>query len=456
MQNATFLSQYAHIMESYETPEIYDLWAAMATLASVVSRRVWFDLGTNIRIFPNLYVVLVGPPGARKNTAMNTSQELLEALGDVPMIQGAKTKEQLVSFMVKECNRTFFDVEQKMEVEYSPLTIFSNELTHFLGTDAMKAIHMVDFLTIMYDKVGDYDVGTISRGEELVPKPCLNLFSATTPSNISRYLKEEVLLGGMARRTVFVNAHRVKRPIALPTVTEASIRSKAWCLTWLTEAAKVSGAFTLSEEAKQWYIPWYNQVFEQVAAEHNDLIGGYLSSKHIQMFKLAMLSALNRDLTKLVLTVDDCLIADALLTKIEAELPIVYEGLGVNEQAAVARRVVDAVRAAGGKLADKEIRSIFFKDSKDLPRIMEHLQETQQLLCMATQNPDGTTRSRQWLLPQHPDVLRAKATASPAGAPTPVSAASNSPAPLPVEVHLHVSAPQVEITHSTSATPDLS
>jgi hypothetical protein len=56
------LSLYA---EETEAPRQFWTWAGISTIASALQRKVWLPFGFE-KLYPNLYVILVGPPASRK------------------------------------------------------------------------------------------------------------------------------------------------------------------------------------------------------------------------------------------------------------------------------------------------------------------------------------------------------------------------------------------------------
>src|SRR3990167_288066 len=63
---------YMHHVGKSEVPDVYHLWSCLSLIAACVADRVWFRKFADTRIFPNLYVMLIGAPGGGKGTAINT------------------------------------------------------------------------------------------------------------------------------------------------------------------------------------------------------------------------------------------------------------------------------------------------------------------------------------------------------------------------------------------------
>src|SRR5580692_7400293 len=131
-----FLQSYRIFTSGNECHPTYHTFCSLLALSSIVSRRVWLSMDY-FTIYPNLYVVLVGPPGNRKTSAMVSAKALLRELGNIPFSGECISKEKLVLDMVDE-ERVLDglpDSEKENRI-YSPMTICVTELSEFLQISA--------------------------------------------------------------------------------------------------------------------------------------------------------------------------------------------------------------------------------------------------------------------------------------------------------------------------------
>lgn len=379
---ANFLQNFMTYAEGCETPELYDVWSAMATLSSVVSRRVWISQGY-YTIYPNLYIVLVGAPGGRKTTAMNMCKDMLREIGNIPFAATAMTKEALCRYMSTQCMRKFPIPNTTKEKEYTPITLCLTELSHFLGTNSA---HMIDFLTTIYDQEV-YDAKTKNKGDDIIPGPYLTVLACTTPTNITRYLREDVISGGFSRRALFAFELDEGDPIAFPVVTPEA--SAAWrsCVSWAQELDTVAGEFAWTAPATIWYKHWYDGLFNSLKNHDNIMTRGYYKSKHIQLLKVAMLVALS-DNVELKLEKIHLEVALEMLDKLEVNLPKVFEAMGRNELAPIAARMVEMLEMVGQPVQESKILNEFFRDAdtRELYGIIAHLAKTERIIRITESN----------------------------------------------------------------------
>lgn len=393
----SFISNFMTYAAGCESPENFDIWSALVSLASIVGRRVWVNNGYFI-YYPNLYVVFVAAPGGRKTTAMVMAQDLLTDYGKVPISCDAATKEAVVQEMANDCTRTFIGPDGS-PVTYSPLTLCLTELTHFLGTNTQNAEHMIDFLTTIYDKVGVYKARTIGRGVNEVVAPYLNLIACTTNDAISKYLKSSVLTGGICRRAMFVKQTERSKPIAWPKITKEAQTARNACLAYAETLENLVGEFIPEPGFIEWYTPWYDALHAEVGKETNFIRQGYLSSKHIMAFKLAMLLTLSEK-PELILRVDAFKAAVALLeSRVEKEMLAVFEGTGRNELNALSNRLLIMIRSCGGKMRQKTAEMELWRDATtpELLQLIQHLVKVGQVIQVDQKHAKSGEVIARWL-----------------------------------------------------------
>ena len=80
-----------------EPPDIFHRWCAVSCLAACLQRKCVLPWG-RLRFYPNLYVILIAPPGrTRKSTAMDPVMQFLEQPSlNIHMAAESVTREQLI------------------------------------------------------------------------------------------------------------------------------------------------------------------------------------------------------------------------------------------------------------------------------------------------------------------------------------------------------------------------
>jgi len=75
-----WIKTYLVYDEESESPTLFKVWMAIGTIASALERKCYIKWKRDT-IYPNLYIVLTGPPGCRKGTAMRPAKQFLDKIG---------------------------------------------------------------------------------------------------------------------------------------------------------------------------------------------------------------------------------------------------------------------------------------------------------------------------------------------------------------------------------------
>lgn len=372
-----FLENYKTYVSNSEANDSYHLWSALVALSTVVSRKVWIEQGM-FKVYPNLYVVLVGPPGNRKTTAMSVAKKLIrETVGAKFFSAEATTRESLIRAMAAN-QMTYVLSEQQAPVVYTPLTVCVTEFSEFLGAGGAG---MVNFLTTIYDQ-DYYDYKTKNKGNDEIINPYFVMLGCTTPAWITARLKDDVISGGFSRRAIFVYEYERAKRIAFPLIHDFQLKAWEDLLEYTKRVSQVVGEFSWADGAKEFYEDWYVKL--EIPDDPN--ISGYFESKHIQLLKVSMLLSLSESLDR-VLTVRHLECGLALLASVETNLAKVFEGMGRNELNSVATKIMDVMRKMQ-RVPYRRLERIFFREcsADEFYKITLHLFQTQQLVKLTTSN----------------------------------------------------------------------
>jgi hypothetical protein len=395
MEKTSFLRDYEIVTQNNECPQSFHHFSALVALSSIVSGRVWLDLGL-FTIRPNLYVILTGTPGVKKTTAMSVTKRLLRELGDaVPLSAECQTKEALVQSMAsnaRTCDvgkgdvpRNFVPLDAECsKFVYTPMTVCVTELSQFVGSG--NAAHMLDFLTTIYDEEVFINA-TKGRGTDHLPMPYLTLLGCTVPDWITARLKDDVITGGFSRRAIFVYEHATTQRIAIPTVTPEMEAAWLRVVAKAKRLLKLKGPYQWGVGAKEFYVKWY----EGLKRPEDPLLEGWYNSVHIQMFKIAMLIAASEwESGQPVLEIVHMQISMELLKTVESNIPKVFKGVGRNELAGISNKLLELLNTGiEKKLPLRIVRRELFRDAdiQEINRIIAHLKSTKQIVEVQAKNP---------------------------------------------------------------------
>ena len=123
-----WIEAFVRYTDNTEPPESYRRWVAISTMASALQRKCKLEWGSEV-FFPNMYIVLVGPPAARKGTAMRTGKDLLDQIG-IAVSADESSRQKLVKSLQE---MGVADQDDLGRINFhSSMTLYSSELTVFL------------------------------------------------------------------------------------------------------------------------------------------------------------------------------------------------------------------------------------------------------------------------------------------------------------------------------------
>lgn len=324
--------------ENTEPRVSYRRWVAISTVASALQRKCWVDWGT-LTFYPNMYIVLVGPPAARKGTAMGFGKVFLDALG-IKTAADETSRPRIVQAL-QESHATSQAKTGELCYHCS-LTAFSTELTVFLGYDDKE---MLTYLCKLYDCEKTFRYETVSRGTEEAPNVWFNLLGATTPAQLQSSVPEGFIGSGFTSRVIFVFEEDKGKTVIKPTLSAEQRVMMADLTADLGEIHNLCGRWTFEDGFEEVYGAWRVDA-EETPPSTDPRMEYYAQRRPTHLFKLCLIFSAARS-SEMIIRVADLEKAISVLTDTEAKMPHVFAGLGSNPLAALQHRVKQVIRKNG-------------------------------------------------------------------------------------------------------------
>lgn len=329
-----WLGAFLDLTAKLESPLEYLQWSGLSTIAAVAQRKIYME-STAFFAHTNMYVVLVGPPGSKKSTAIRAGKKLLKK---VPGINMSGDAPSVVGLM-----KDFADIAQK---DHQSLNAFISEFSS-LFENATET--MTGFLTAFYDGDDDYIKRTRVGGKEHIPFPWLNLIAGTTPTWLGDNLQKSAVEGGLVARTLYIYSDEIILQSPFPKYTPELRKLEEYLTHDLAHISVRQGEFAFEGgedgDAYQWYAKWYldRARFPKVS---DNRTAGYFVRKPIHLLKVAMALSLAKS-DDLQLSVENLQIALAFLDRIEPGMSRAFSAVGGNMYATEIERVERILRQAG-------------------------------------------------------------------------------------------------------------
>lgn len=360
-----WISSYLVCTQNSEPPETYRLWTAISCIAAVLQRKCRLDWGA-LTFYPNMYIVLVGPPAARKGTAMNLAKPLLDDL-QIKMAAEAITREALIRELKNSTDTVVTDTG-KMYF-HSSLTIWSQELTVFLGYQNHQ---LMSDLTDWYDCRNQWTYRTKNMGTDEIIGVYVNIIGATTPDLIRTTMPLDAIGGGLTSRMVFVFEENKGKVCPYPAFSEEEMATLEDLKYDLARIHMLTGQFRTTEGFLEKWIEWYPWQ-EANPPFHDPRFAGYIERRANHVMKLSMICNAARS-DKMVVSEQDLEQATKILELTEKKMPKTFSGVGRLSTADVMTKIMNDVGMEGSMMFSELLRRYRNDvDKMELEKILDSL-----------------------------------------------------------------------------------
>lgn len=189
-----------------EAPEAYRRWAAIVAIGAVLEQSVWMQTKKS-KLFPNLFALLVGPPGIGKSETVKAIRPYLEE-AKVYLASTSVTAASIIDEMELAKREYAWGPIQGQHLKYYSMLLIPDELNTLL---AEYDKGLVGMMTTLYD-VGHYSERRRGTGKFIeLTAPQLSILAGTTPSHLLNTLPERAWEEGFMSRTIIIYDHKAKR-----------------------------------------------------------------------------------------------------------------------------------------------------------------------------------------------------------------------------------------------------
>lgn len=336
-ETTDLLEWYLYAVGESEIPEIFHHWCFLSLVAATVQNRVWIPR-FHSRMYPNLYLMLIGDSGCGKNTAIGLAQRLareLESQHAINLYRGKITAQALIS-------RLGTPPGEKPRPSY--IWLATPELSMAVG-DGDQARGFIKHMTELYE--GDYDFmeETRTRGTFCIKDPCVNWLAGTTPEWLVETVSRKDIQSGFFARAQPVwgekSDKRYVQPVIYPRADEvwSGLQGRLNALSGLV------GGFSMTKTARKVHEQWY-LTRRKPHREEGTL--PYWARQDDIVWKLAMLFSLCRE-PNLEIRAEDVERGIAYSDSIKEFIPMLQEYTWQNKQTEMTDFVIAILRRSGGR-----------------------------------------------------------------------------------------------------------
>ena len=370
-----FLKAYMEFTTDTESPDAYHFWVGASLISAATKRQVYLDMNY-FKIYPNLYVILIGPSGARKSIATSIGMGIAEEAG-IKKFSDKITGAALIRDLSEASEKRVDD--KKGEVELcSPIMIYASELGVFMGPDAYGSGVIAD-LTDLYDCPTKWEKKTISRDSEMVIAPYVSMLAASTPQTLKDVIPTGAVGQGFTSRILFIWAGGRRKKVPIPNWGIEHEAIKRSLIHDLGEISKVRGIFKFSSQGLLEYQRNYLSRLEPEEEFEDERLRGYASRKDIHTLKLAQIMSLS-DGDSLTITEKEIEGAVDAIKWLDIGLQSVFSGHGGSASSEDVVRVFKQIEHGTNKVgsinhAELMKRNYYALNAQDFGLVLQTLRE---------------------------------------------------------------------------------
>ena len=323
-----FISDFLAATDNGLSPERFRRWAGLVTVAAILDRRVWTSIRPGKVLYPNIFGLLVAPPGTGKSMALISAREVLKTQPHVALSPDSITHARFIEMLSERA--TVVETVDGVPRKRATAALVLSEWGTFLRKPENDTLSM---LAHIYD-CEDYEAETISRGKDFAENLYVNILAGCTPAWFAEGFPPNSYEQGLPTRIVFVYSDA-------PTAAEVpdfefhgdpcleSAKSVVKVLWGMADKiASARGFVAWSGEAGAAMNAWKRTDFAPKPTD--PMLRGYCERRPLQVAKLAVLVAMSRHPERLVVEEADFEEAKRTLLEVEPDMPKALKAAGGN------------------------------------------------------------------------------------------------------------------------------
>lgn len=357
-----FFQKYLNYIGKSEAPAIYHRWSLMTAIGAMLGRRIWLEHGS-FKIYPNMYVMLLGSSGVRKSTSIKIVKRLIKEAGYDSIAADRTSKEKFLMDLAGETNEhdAVRDMEQLLDQDLfrgSPegsreIFVMADEANDFFGLGNME---FLSILGSLWDWEGDYDCRYKTGKSFTIHDPAVSILSANTPTNFAAAFPPEILGQGFFSRILLIHGESNGIRIPFPTVPAAEdTRRIVEDLRRISQG--VGGVATLSPDAER----KLSDIYMEGYRVEDIRFDSYSNRRFTHLLKLCLIACATRGDT--IVRGEDVVYGNTVLSHAEHCMPRALGEFGKAKNSSIADKVL---RVISNHTSICSLRDIWIHVSQDL------------------------------------------------------------------------------------------
>lgn len=301
------------------SPALFRRWAGIFAVAAALERKVWIKTNKGV-LYPNMYVISVGPPGAGKTLATSIAHDMLLTIEDLHIAPTSVTKASLIDALAMAERKIIRPMDDPAVISFNSLIVTSDELGVFLPAYENDFMNV---LTNIYDCRVYSETRRTNKISIKMDAPQLNLAAATTPSYMTALLPEGAWDQGFLSRTILIYSG-AEEPTDLFSQTLVDEILGKHLVDDLHSIANLYGKMTFTDEAAEAINEWHKA--KGPPTPDHPKLHHYNTRRTAHLLKLCMVASVCAS-DDLIITLDHFAEALDWLIEAEAVMPDIFKSM---------------------------------------------------------------------------------------------------------------------------------
>jgi len=309
-------------VECSPSPHLLRKWSAISLLAGAMERKCWVR-SMRRKLYPNLYTILLAPPGVGKTFLSATNWHFWDTLNSTHHLAPSSVTKAALVDVLDESQREVARPKEGKTIKFNSLLIVSNELNTLIPT------YESDFMAALTDIYDCHPYSERRRGKGInikIRAPQLNMIACTTPAAFNRLLPEGAWDQGFLSRCLLI--YSGESLIGELELDEEDIEDdkslKRKLLNDLRAIGRYYGPFTWQAEAKETIQRWHTGRGKPFP-DHPKL-SHYNTRRTAHLLKLCQVASVN-DSAGMIITLEHYQTALGWLTEAERAMPDIFKAM---------------------------------------------------------------------------------------------------------------------------------
>lgn len=375
---SNFIDAYLDYTKNHEASRKFHKWTCISTIAGALGRHVYIPRG-HYRIYPNLYVLLVGPAGlVKKSTTSGIGMDLLRGIDDIRIMADQVTQAALIDTLKGSYQKFGWPGSPEPHAQ-SSVFVYASEFKVLMDEvyGSITELLTTFFDCTPYDFTHPWTRETKGEGQVKVFGPCINLLGCSTTSWLRKSIPIDQLEGGFASRILYVVDNSLpEKFVAIPEEDPNYEITRAKLISDLRYMHNLAGKVSMEPAVAAIFKDWYEKFMTEVGMRGaNDKFSGYWGRRSTMVEKLAIILSINED-DSLIIREKHIYHAITLAEELANGMFEAFRSVGNNTLAEALYNIYDVIRANGAVTQDMLFRKAFgYCDFETLTKVLHNLQQ---------------------------------------------------------------------------------